>query len=213
MGIVIYGASKATCTQRILATFIEKGVTDYELKTINLMQGEHKKPEYLAKHPFGVIPFMEDGNFSLHESRAISYYIAAKYANQGVKLLPNPTDLKGMATFEKWASVERDNFDNYALPIAIEKVFKPIRGASPDPKLVEHYEKGLLPKLDVFDGILAKQKYMGGDEFSLVDIYYLPYTQKLFDAGYGHFITDRPNVKAWWERVSGRESWQKVLAM
>lgn len=42
MGVVIYGASKATCTQRILATLIEKGVTDYELKTINMRAGEHK---------------------------------------------------------------------------------------------------------------------------------------------------------------------------
>lgn len=42
MGIVIYGASKATCTQRILATLIEKGVTDYELKTINVRAKEHK---------------------------------------------------------------------------------------------------------------------------------------------------------------------------
>lgn len=42
MGIVIHGASKATCTQRILATLIEKGVTDYELKTISTRAGEHK---------------------------------------------------------------------------------------------------------------------------------------------------------------------------
>lgn len=88
-----------------------------------------------------------------------------------------------------------------------------LRGLSSDPKLLELYESGFLPKLDVFEGILAKQKYMGGDEFSLIDIYYFPYTQKLFEVGYGHFITDRPHVKAWWERVSGRESWQKVLAL
>lgn len=42
MGIVIYGTSKSTCTQLVLATLIEKGVTDYELKTIDLGAGEHK---------------------------------------------------------------------------------------------------------------------------------------------------------------------------
>ncbi|GAM35194.1 glutathion S-transferase [Talaromyces pinophilus] len=213
MGIVIYGASKATCTQRILATLIEKGVTDYELKTINLRAKEHKQPEYLKKQPFGVIPVLEDGDFLLHESRAICYYIASKYADQGVKLLPDPTDLKGNATFQKWASVEKDNWDNYASPIAFEKIFKVFRGGSPDSKLLEHYEAGFLPKLDVFEGILSKQQYMGGDEFSLIDVYYLPYTQKLFEAGYGHFITDRPHIKAWWDRVSARKSWQKVLAL
>ncbi|KAE8555239.1 hypothetical protein TMatcc_005166 [Talaromyces marneffei ATCC 18224] len=109
MGIVIHGASKATCTQRILATLIEKGVTDYELKTISTRAGEHKQPEYLKKQPFGVIPVLEDGDFLMHESRAICYYIASKYIDQGPKLIPDVTDLTGNATFQKWASVERDN--------------------------------------------------------------------------------------------------------
>lgn len=42
MGVVILGVSQATCTQRVLATLIEKGVTDYELKTVNMRAGEHK---------------------------------------------------------------------------------------------------------------------------------------------------------------------------
>lgn len=58
------------------------------------------------------------------ESRAICYYIASKYADQGVKLLPDPTDLQGNATFQKWASVEKDNWDHYASPMVFEKIFK-----------------------------------------------------------------------------------------
>jgi hypothetical protein len=48
MGIVIHGVSKATCTQRVLATLIEKGVTDYELKTIDMRAREHK----VIRHEF-----------------------------------------------------------------------------------------------------------------------------------------------------------------
>ena len=33
---------------------------DYKLVTINLAEKEHKTPEYLAKQPFGVIPYLED---------------------------------------------------------------------------------------------------------------------------------------------------------
>ena len=67
-------------------------------------------------------------------------------------------------------------------------------------------------KLNVYEKILGKQKYIGGDEFSLVDIFCLPYTQKLFQIGDGQLIESRPNVKAWLERVSTRESWKNVLA-
>jgi glutathione S-transferase len=59
---------------------------------------------------------------------------------------------------------------------------------------------------------LASRNTWGVDEFSLVDIFCLPYTQKLFEIGDGELIESRPNVKAWWERVSTRESWKNVLA-
>lgn len=54
---------------------------------------------------------------------------------------------------------------------------------------------------------------MGGDEFSLVDIFYLPYTAKLYEVGLGSLIDDQPNVKAWWERVSTRDSWKQVQVL
>jgi glutathione S-transferase len=57
------------------------------------------------------------------ESRAISRYIAAKYANQGPKLLPDPYDLEATALFEQWAAVETLYFDAYAAPLVAEKVF------------------------------------------------------------------------------------------
>jgi glutathione S-transferase len=41
-----------------------------------------------------------------------------------VKLLPDPTDIQGNAIFQKWASVEKDNWDNYASPMAFERIFK-----------------------------------------------------------------------------------------
>lgn len=78
--------------------------------------------------------------------------------------------------------------------------------------LVDDFSAKLKRKLVVFNEILGKQKYMGGDEFSLVDIFYLPYTAKLYQIGEGALIDDQPNVKAWWERVSTRESWKKVTA-
>ena len=64
------------------------------------------------------------------------------------------------------------------------------------PEVVALVTKKLSDKLDIFDTLLAKQKYMGGDNFSLIDIFYMPYTEKLFEAGEGDLITNRPNVKA-----------------
>lgn len=80
------------------------------------------------------------------------------------------------------------------------------------PEVVDFMTAKLNQKFDIFEKVLAKQKYMGGDEFSLIDIFYLPYTLKLFQVGDGNLITDRPHVNAWWESVSGRETWKKIVA-
>lgn len=66
-----------------------------------------------------------EANWRRAESRAICYYIASKYANQGTKLLPDPTDLKATALFQQWSSVEKDNFDVYAVGIVMQKLFGP----------------------------------------------------------------------------------------
>jgi glutathione S-transferase len=57
------------------------------------------------------------------ESRAICHYIAAKYADQGTKLLPDPTDLNASAIFNQWLSVELDDWNAFAYPIVAQKFF------------------------------------------------------------------------------------------
>jgi len=212
MAFHLIGSPGSTCTQRILTVLAEKGVTDFTIYQPDFMNGEHKKPEHTAKQPFGQIPVLEEGDFRLYESRAISRYLAAKYADKGTKLLPEPTDLKAVAKLEQWFSVELDNYDHFAHDIVEQKLFNVMKGLGTVPEVVDYYTAKFQQKLDIFEGILAKQKYMGGDEFSLVDIFYLPYTQKLFQVGDGALITSRPNVNAWWEKVSTRDSWKKVLS-
>jgi glutathione S-transferase len=69
-------------------------------------------------------------------------------------------------------------------------------------------------KLDTYEGILAKQDYLAGSSFSLVDIWAMPYMNLMISTtGDGDFILSRPHVKAWWERITEREAWKKLLTL
>jgi len=208
----LIGFTYSTCTQRVLTVLAEKGVTDFTTYTPDMRKGEHKQSPHIDKQPFGVIPVLEDGDFTLYESRAIGYYLAAKYDDQGTKLIPDKNDLKANALFQQWMSVEVQDWDRYAAPLVLHKLFRKLHGMDAIPEIVDDALAKFNASLDVFDIILGKQKYMAGDQFSLVDIFYLPNTQKLFEIGEEKLITSRPNVKAWWERVSTRESWKQVYA-
>ena len=74
----IYGMQpSAPC--RIVEMTAECLGLEYEFKMVDLMAGEHKKPEFLAMNPMHNIPTVKDGDFVMNESRAIAAYLVNKY--------------------------------------------------------------------------------------------------------------------------------------
>ncbi|TYG70339.1 hypothetical protein ES288_D05G305700v1 [Gossypium darwinii] len=68
--------------------------------------------------------------------------------------------------------------------------------------------------LDIYEERLSKNKYLAGDFFSLVDLSHLPFTQYLVgQMGKEYMTTSRKHVSAWWDDISSRPSWQKVLQL
>jgi len=163
----------------------------------------------MQKQPFGQIPYIDDDGFILYESRAICRYLATKYANQGPLLIP--TSLKENALFEQAASIEQNNFDPHASKAVIEIVFNPYIGLTPDQAVFEQLIKQLGDKLDAYEVILSRQKYVAGNDITLADLFHLPYGDLLKTAGSG-IMTDksRPNVARWWEDIINRPSWLAV---
>ena len=52
---------------------------DHELVDVDLINGEHKQPEFLAMNRFGQVPVLEDGETILADSNAILVYLARAY--------------------------------------------------------------------------------------------------------------------------------------
>ncbi len=202
----LYGHPMSTCTRKVLTTLAEKG-HEAEFVLIDLTKGQQKSPEYTAKHPFGVIPYLEDEGLGLYESRAIIRYLDAKLP--GNKL--TPSDHPSLGRMEQWISVEQSYFTPNCMSIIREVAFKPMfGGGKPDMDIVAKGRDESARVLDIVDRALMSQAYLAGDRFSLADISWLPYLQYLAATPYGTLITERPFVKSWWQRISTRPSWKKV---
>ena len=85
-----------------------------------------------------------------------------KYADKGTPGLI-PTELKARALFDQAASIETSNFDAFASKAVFEKIFKPYHGLPPDDAAAAKFLEGLDGKLDGYEAILSKQKYLAGD--------------------------------------------------
>jgi glutathione S-transferase len=82
---------------RVRWTLQELGV-GYESIPVNLVAGEHRRPEFLRINPAGKLPVLVDGDLVLPESVAIVLYLADKYSDRGLI----PTDLKERAQVNRW---------------------------------------------------------------------------------------------------------------
>ncbi|EWZ80299.1 hypothetical protein FOWG_15679 [Fusarium oxysporum f. sp. lycopersici MN25] len=173
MAIKLYGHPASLCTRRVLLVLAEKGI-DYEFINVNFIAGEPKEPPYEEMMLFGQIPALEDGSLRLYETRAIARYLSSKYRDQGNDLLPAVDDVQGWALFEKFASVEYSQVFDAALQG---------HGHLSDEIATQTRVTKLHAKLDVLDKILATQDYLGGAEFTVVDILYMPAMQMLRQAG------------------------------
>ena len=66
---------------------------EYEFKVVDLMAGEHMKPEFLALNPMHNIPTIKDGDFVMNESRAAAAYLVNKYAKDD-NLYPKDAEVR-----------------------------------------------------------------------------------------------------------------------
>ncbi|KAF9236267.1 glutathione S-transferase-like protein [Melanogaster broomeanus] len=172
MVLKLYGMSISTKTRSVAQICKEKEIP-YELITVDLRTGHQKLPAHLGIQPFGQVPVIDDDGFILYESRAIAHP-------------------KELALFEQAASIEVTNFDPHAYGVAIERVVKVRHGEQTDEAALAKHLAALNAKLDVYDVILGKQKYLAGDYVTLADFFHLPFGTM------------------WWNDISNRPSWLAV---
>ncbi|KAF7368457.1 hypothetical protein MVEN_00168800 [Mycena venus] len=155
----------------IVALVLAENQIPFEHISVSVAAKEHKTAEYLAIHPFGKVPAIDDDGFILYESRAICRHMAENYADQGPPLLPKR--LQERAVFEQAASVEFANFRLHFQKITYETFGKPRRGLPTDQTVFDTAVAALSTTPDVYEVILGEHRFLAGDEFTVADLFHL----------------------------------------
>lgn len=217
MSITLIANPLSTCTKTVLIVLEEIGhsVAPYTIQTVDLMKGEHKKPEYLERYqPFGQVPSIDDGDFHLFESRAIIRYLASKHIDQSEAAASlYPKDVKQRALVEQWLSVNQSN-NTPITDVVVEFLFKAWRGGTPDESKIPEFKEKLVTYLNILDKQLAKTAFLAGDHFTLADVPFIPYIDLFLNIPhFSNSFDNHANVKRWWTAISSRESWKKTLGV
>src|SRR5260221_6537948 len=73
--ITLWGFDGSTYVRTIKMLLAEKGVTQLKQVPLNVLKGEPKKPEHLARHPFGKVPVLDHDGMRILETSAITRYL------------------------------------------------------------------------------------------------------------------------------------------
>ncbi|RWW12632.1 hypothetical protein GW17_00023692 [Ensete ventricosum] len=148
------------------------------------------------------------------ESRAICRYVSEKYAEHGNKYLLG-RDMLDRGSIEQWLKTEEQSFNPPSWALVFHLAFAPLtNGNELEPSLVTENEKVLGRVLDVYEHRLRESEYLAGDEFTLADLCHLPNSHYLVNSSqWNHLFNSRKNIQRWWEKISNRPSWTKVVEM
>ncbi|THU66619.1 hypothetical protein C4D60_Mb05t16060 [Musa balbisiana] len=151
----------------------------------------------------------------LVESRAICRYICDKYANRGNQSLFGRTGggPAERAQVEQWLEAESQSFNPPSSALVFQLAFAPRMGLPQDPAAIELNQAKLAKVLDVYERRLGESRFLAGDEFALADLAHLPNAHYICAAGKDDMFASRKNVARWWEEISTRPSWKKVVDM
>jgi len=201
----IYGHPWSINTRKVLLTLAEKG-HEAELVLVMLPKGEHKAQAHLARHPFGKVPVLEDAGFVLYETGPINRYLDRSRSGPSLA----GAEPRVTARVDQWIGIADAYFVPHAQPLVVELLFRQYLGGERNQQAIEAGRAGIGVALDAAESNLATQPYFAGPAFSLADIHWLPYFEYLTKIGEATLLEQRPHLRAWWERVSARATWQKV---
>ena len=190
--MVLYSGTTCPFSQRCRFVLFEKGM-DFEIKDVDLFN----KPEDInVMNPYGQVPILVERDLVLYESNIINEYIDERFPHP--QLMPADPVMRArvrlfLYSFERELFVHVHTIENSGNQKAIEKGKLLIRD-----------------NLTKLAPVLLKNKYMLGEEFSMLDVAIAPLLWRL-----DHYGIDLPKSAAplakYAERIFSRPAYIEAL--
>ncbi|WP_198118091.1 glutathione S-transferase N-terminal domain-containing protein [Massilia rhizosphaerae] len=193
--MVLYSGTTCPFSQRCRLVLFEKGM-DFEVRDVDLFN----KPEDISTmNPYGQVPILVERELILYESNIINEYIDERFPHP--QLMPADPLMRARArlmlfNFEKELFVHVNTLENERNKMG-DKSHDKARAEIRD-------------RLTTLAPLFLKNKYMLGDEFSMLDVAIAPLLWRLDHYGIELSKTAAPLMK-YAERIFSRPAYIEAL--
>lgn len=161
---------------------------DHELVHVDLAQGAHKQPAFLALNPFGQVPVLDDGGTVVTDSVAILVYLAKKLERRD--WLPEAP--AAAAEVQRWLSVAAGQIAYGPAAARLVTVF----GAPYRPEEVILRAHAILA---LVEARLADRPFLTGATPTVADVALYSYTARAPEGNVD--LQPYPQLRAWLARI------------
>ncbi|MEH2418653.1 glutathione S-transferase family protein [Nostoc sp.] len=198
--VQLYFAKASTFSQRTRVVLLEKGI-DFSATEIDL---QNKPDGYTQISRYGKVPAIKHGDIEIYESAIINEYLDEVFPEPA--LLPRDPGAKAIARI--WIDYANTRF----VP-AFNKFLRGKDAQEQGQGQREFLESLLYIEQEGLGKLSGDGSYWLGDQFSLVDISFYPWFERLpLLEHFRNFTlpTETPRLQKWWNTVRDRESIQAV---
>jgi stringent starvation protein A len=194
--MVLYSGTTCPFSQRCRFVLFEKGM-DFEIRDVDL----YNKPEDISiMNPYGQVPILVERDLILYESNIINEYIDERFPHP--QLMPADPVMRARARLFLF-NFERELF------VHVQQLER--RDHNKDSgKLMERARQQIRDRLTQLTPIFMKNKFMLGEDFSMLDVAIAPLLWRL-----DHYAIEMPKTAAplmkYAERIFSRPAYIEAL--
>ncbi len=189
---------------RIARLALEEKKVDYELQEVDIFADTGPPPEYLECNPFGTIPCLKYGEFSLYETGAICRYVDEMFLGMSLQ----PKEPAPRARMNQIISV----LDSYTYrpmvwDVYVQRIVVPGSGGQADEAAIASALPGLKTVLQEIDDWRGDSEFLVGDAITLADLYAYPMLRYFIETSEGSTMLESfPRLNEWLMQMQTRAS-------
>lgn len=201
---ILWGRSTSSNVMKVI-WLLEELKLPYERMDVGGPFGKTDTPEYRAMNPTGLVPTLQEDEFTLWESNAILRYICSAHAGNTALL---PWDQHQRANIDHWMDAQQTTMNRPQGTLFLNLIRTPPEKR--DRTAVGAAIKEAAVAWGYIGTELGKHPYICGDSLTLADICWGVHVHRWLNMSFDR--PDVPNLKPWYDRLLERPVYRTHIA-
>jgi glutathione S-transferase len=200
---IVWGRATSSNVMKVLWGLSELDLA-FERIDVGGAFGKTDTPAYRAMNPTGLVPTLQEGDFTLWESNAILRYLCHAHAPASPLF---PADPQARANVDRWMDAQQTTFNR-----AMSAVFWGLVRTPDDKRDRAAIQQAIHDTVKAWNHIephLARHGFIAGPAFTIADIPWGVHAHRWFNMDYlGLDRPELPGVRAWYDRLLTRPAYR-----